>query len=85
MENTYEKLFLFLLRRLVVETAGLDDLVVDVELVPGACVHCLFDALLRDEPKDTNNFRLADTVGAVLRLKIGMRVPVAVIAEGSGV
>lgn len=52
--STNQKFLLFLLRRLVIKSTGLDDLVIDVELKPSSSVHRLFDALLGDEAQDTN-------------------------------
>jgi hypothetical protein len=66
---------LFFLRRLVVETTGLDDFVIDIELVPRTSVHGFFDALLSDETKDTDSLCLADTVSTILSLKISMGIP----------
>lgn len=80
MIGTYQELFLFFLGRLVVEPTGLDDLVVDVKFVPCTRKHSFFDALLGDESEDTDNLRLADTMRTVLRLQIGVRVPVGVEA-----
>lgn len=77
----YQELLLLLLGRFVVETTGLNDLIVDVELVPRTCEHRLLDTLLRDEPQDAHDLRLTDTMGTILRLKIGVRVPIAVEAR----
>ena len=78
--ETYQELLLLLLCRLVVEATSLDDLVIDVELVPSTREHRLFDALLRDEPQNAHDLRLTDTVSTILRLQIGVRVPVTVEA-----
>jgi len=66
---------LFFLCRLVVETTGLNDLVVDVELVPRTSVHGFLHALLRDETEDTYRLGLADTMSTILSLKISMGIP----------
>jgi hypothetical protein len=71
---------LFLLGRFVVEATSLDDLLVDVELVLSTCMHRLFDALLSDEPEDAHDLGLADTMSTILRLQVGMRVPIAIVA-----
>ena len=76
----YQELLLLLLGRFVVETTGLNDLIVDVELVPRTCEHRLLDTLLRDEPQDTDDLGLTDTMRTVLCLEIRMRVPVTVEA-----
>ena len=80
MRGTHQELFLLLLRRLVVEPTSLDNLVIDVELVPRAREHGFLNALLRDEPQDTDDLSLTDTMSTILRLEIGMRVPVTVEA-----
>jgi hypothetical protein len=77
---TYKELFLLFLCRLIVEATGLDDLVVDVKLIPRTSIHCLLDALLRDEPQNTNDLCLTNTVSTILSLEIGMWVPVTIIA-----
>lgn len=81
-QDTYQELLLLLLCRLVVEATSLDDLVINVELVPSPREHRFFDALLRDKPQDADDLGLTDTVSTILRLKIGMWVPVTVEAEG---
>jgi len=75
-ENGTQELLLFFLRRLVVKTTGLDDLVVDIEFIPCTGIHRFFHTLLCDEPQDSDRLRLANTVGAVLGLQIGMGVPI---------
>jgi hypothetical protein len=73
--STYQEFFLLFLRRLVVETTGLDDLVVDIELVPRTSIHSFFDTLLRDETEDADSLCLADTVSTILGLKISVGIP----------
>ena len=68
------------MRGLVVETTGLNDLVIDVELVSGTCEHGFLDTLLGDEPQNAHDLRLTDTMRTILRLKIGVRVPITVEA-----
>ena len=75
MNVTDQKLFLFFLRRFVVETTGLNDFVVDIELVPRTGVHGFLDTLLSDESEDKDGFRLTDTMGTILGLKIGVGIP----------
>lgn len=76
----YQKLFLLFLSRLIVETTGLDNLVVDVELIPSTSEHGFFDTLLGDESQDTHNLRLTDTVSTILGLQIGVWIPIRVEA-----
>jgi hypothetical protein len=73
--GTYQEFFLFFLRRLVVESTGLDDLVVDIELETCTRIHGFLHTLLCDEAKDADRFGLADTMRPVLCLQICMRVP----------
>ena len=77
--TTYQELFLFLCR-LVIETTSLDDLVIDVEFIMSTSEHNLFDALLRDEPKNSDDLGLTDTMRMTLSLQIGMRIPVRIEA-----
>ena len=67
-EETYQKFFLFLLRRFVIETTGLDDFVVDVELESCARVHCLLDTLVSNKTKDADCLGLSDTMRTILSL-----------------
>ena len=78
--TTYQELFLFLLCRLVIETTSLDDLVIDVEFVTCTSEHSFFDALLRDEPKNSDDLGLTDTMRTILSLQIGVRIPVRIKA-----
>lgn len=55
--------------------ALLDDELVEAELLRGTLEHLLFDGVLRDEAEDVDLLGLADTVGAVHRLQVGLRVP----------
>ena len=80
--TTYQELLLLLLRRLVVEATGLNDLVVNVELVTRAREHGFFDALLGNEPQNADDLRLTDTMSTVLRLQVSMWVPVTVETRG---
>ena len=73
--TTNQELLLLFLRRLVVESTGLNDLVVDVELVARARIHGLLHALLRDEAQDAHGLGLADTMRTILRLQISMWIP----------
>ena len=82
--STYQELLLLFLRRLVVETTSLNDLVVDVKLVSSTREHRLLYALLRDEPQDADHLRLTDTMGTILRLEISVRVPITVEAAKQG-
>jgi hypothetical protein len=68
---------LFFLRRLVVKTTGLDDLIINIELVSRTRVHGFFDAFLGDETEDTDSLSLTDTVSTILSLKISMGIPAA--------
>ena len=77
--TTYQELFLFLCR-LVIETTSLDDLVIDVEFITSTGKHSFFDALLRDEPKNSDDLGLTDTMRMTLSLQIGMRIPVRIEA-----
>ena len=78
--TTYQELFLFLLCRLVIETTSLDDLVIDVEFITSTGKHSFFDALLRDEPKNSDDLGLTDTMRTILSLQIGVRIPVRIEA-----
>jgi hypothetical protein len=55
----------------------LDDLVVDIELVPRTSIHSFFDTLLCDETEDSDSLCLADTVSTILSLKISVGIPEA--------
>jgi hypothetical protein len=79
-KETDQKLFLLLLRRLVIETTGLNDLVVDVELKSRARVHRFLDTLISDEPKDADCLGLSDTMRTILSLEIGVRIPIGIEA-----
>ena len=81
-EQAYQELFLLFLRRLVIEATGLNDFIIDVQLVPSARVHCFLHALLSDETQDADSFGLANTMGTVLSLKIGMRIPGRILDFG---
>ena len=78
--KAHQKFLLLLLRRLVIETTGLNDLVIDVELKSRARVHCLLDTLISDEPKDADCLGLSDTVRTILSLEISVRIPIGVEA-----
>jgi hypothetical protein len=78
--KTYQEFFLFFLSRLVIEATGLNDLVVNIKLIPGPLVHSLFHALLRDKPQDEHSFGLTDTVSTILGLQIGVGIPITVEA-----
>jgi hypothetical protein len=78
--TTYQEFFLLFLGRLVIESTGLDDLVVDVQLETGTSIHRFFDAFLGDEAQNTNGLRLANTMSAILSLEIGVRIPITVEA-----
>lgn len=75
---------MFFLRRLVVETTGLNDLVINVELVARTLVHGFFDTLLRDETQNEHNLGLTNTMRTILGLEIGVRIPITVKAKGRG-
>jgi hypothetical protein len=71
----YQKLFLFLLCGLVIKATGLNDLVVDIKLIPGSGIHGFFNTLLRDETQNANSFGLANSMSTILGLKVGVRIP----------
>ena len=71
---------MFFLSRLVIEATGLDDLVVDIKLIPSSLIHSLFHTLLCDEPQDKYGFSLTDTVSTILSLQIGVGIPITVEA-----
>lgn len=73
--DPYQELLLFFYRRLVVEATSLNDFVVDIKLIPCTSVHCLFHTLFGDETQDANSLCLTDTVGTILSLQVGVRVP----------
>lgn len=78
--GTYQELLLLLLCRLVVETTGLDNLVINVKLITSTRKHRLLDTLLRDETQNTDDLRLSDTVSTILRLQIGVWIPITIKA-----
>jgi hypothetical protein len=78
---TYQKLFLLFYSRFIVESTGLNDLIVNIELEPGSLVHGFLDTLLGYETQDEYGTRLADTMSTILGLQVGMRVPVGVKAK----
>jgi len=53
---------------------GLDDLVVDIELVPCTSIHSFFDTLLCDEMEDLDSLCLANMVSMILSLKISIGI-----------
>lgn len=79
-EKTCQKLFLLLLRGFIVETTGLNNLVVDIELESRARVHRLLNALVSDESKDADCLGLSDTMRTILSLQISMRIPIGIEA-----
>lgn len=78
--TTYKERFLLRSGRLVVELSGLDDLSVDSELALSGGEDVLFDRLARNESEDLDDLLLTDSMGSVLGLQIGVRVPVGVVA-----
>lgn len=64
----YQKLLPFLCSRFIVEFTGLDDLLIDIELVSRTGKHALLDTLLSDEPINPHNLGLANTVRTILSL-----------------
>jgi hypothetical protein len=76
--TAYQELFLLFLGGFVIETAGLDDFVVDIKLKAGTSIHCFFDALFGYEAQDANSFCLTDTMSTILSLEIGMRIPITI-------
>ena len=77
---TYQELFLFLLCRLVIETTRLDNLATDGKLMMNMSQHSFFDALLRDDPKNSDDLGLTDTMRTILSLKISVRIPIRIAA-----
>lgn len=75
---TDQKFFLFLLCRFVIKTTSLNNLVINIKLVPSPLVHGLFDTLLRNEAKDENNLCLPNAMRTILGLQISMRIPITV-------
>jgi len=67
-EIAYQKLFLLLLGRLVVETTGLNDLVINVKFVPRSLVHGFFHTLLGNETQDKHGFGLTNSMSTILGL-----------------
>ena len=65
---------------LIIEATSLNNLVIDVELEARTCKHSFFDALLRDEPKNSDDLGLTDTMRTILSLQIGVRIPVRIEA-----
>ena len=72
--------FLLLLRGFVIEAAGLNDLVVDIELESCTRVHCLLHTLVGDESKDADRLSLSDTMRTILSLQVSMRIPIRIKA-----
>ena len=66
--KAHQKLFLFLLRRFVIETTGLNDLVVNIKLESRARVHRLLNTLVGNESKDPDCLGLSDTMRTILSL-----------------
>lgn len=79
-EVTCQKLFLLLLRRFVIETTGLNDFVVDVELESRTRVHSFLHTLVSDESKDADRLGLPDTMCTILSLQVSMRIPIGIEA-----
>ena len=78
--KTYQELFLLFLCTLVIETTGLDNLVVDIKLIPRTLVHGFLHALLGDEPENQDRLGLTDTMRTILGLQVSVGVPVGVEA-----
>ena len=68
----HQKLLLLLLCGLVVKLTSLDDLVINVELEPGAHIHRLFHTLLSYELQDVDGLGLTNTMCTILGLQIGV-------------
>jgi hypothetical protein len=66
------------LRRLVIEPTTLDDLLVDLDLVPRPRKNVFLDGLGSDQSKDANLFLLADTMCTILGLEILVGIPVGI-------
>jgi hypothetical protein len=81
---TNQEFFLLFLGRLIIESACLNNLVVDVQLETGTSIHRFFYAFLRNKPQNTNGFSLPDTMSTILGLKVRMRIPIAVEATEEG-
>lgn len=73
--DAYQELFLFFHRRLVVEATSLNDFVVDIKLISCTSVHCLFHTLFGNETQNANSLCLTNTVGTILSLQVGVRIP----------
>ena len=78
MGSSYQDLLLFFLSRLVIETTGLDNLVIDIKLVTSSLKHGLFHTLLRYKSQDKNRFSLTNTMCSILSLQIRVRIPITV-------
>mmetsp|Transcript_3136 Transcript_3136/g.8323 ORF Transcript_3136/g.8323 Transcript_3136/m.8323 type:complete len:368 (-) Transcript_3136:650-1753(-) len=78
LEEVAEHVVPLLVRRALVEHARLDDLVVDVRLLPRPLDDDLLDGAHRHEGNDFDLPLLSDAVRAVLGLLVHLRVPVAV-------
>jgi len=63
---------------LIVEHAGLNDLLVNVELVTRTLEHAFLDRVLGDEAEDAHFVALTDAMSAILCLHIALWVPVTV-------
>jgi hypothetical protein len=77
--STYQDRLTLLSGRFVIELSGLDDLLVDIELVTRTRKHRLFDTLLRYKAIDAHDLCLANTMRTILSLKIRMRIPITVV------
>jgi hypothetical protein len=71
---------LLFLSRFVIKPTGLNDLVVDVKLIASTGVHSFLDTLLCDEAQNSNGFCLTYSMGTILGLEIGVRIPEMIVS-----
>ena len=74
--KTNQELLLVLLRRLVIKATGLNDLIVDVKLIPRPSIHHFLHPLQRGKSQNPRCLCLFNTMRTVPRLQICVRDPV---------
>lgn len=64
---------------LLLRTSLLDDELVEPELLCGALEHPFLHRFFRDEPENVYLLRLTNSVRAVHRLQVCLRIPVGIV------
>jgi len=78
--TTHEQSFVLGRRGDIVEFTSLDDFSVNLQFLLRTLQDQLFDSVRRDKSQNSDFLLLTNTMRTILRLQIGVRIPVSVVA-----